>query len=888
MYKLHQILNRRQRFWYFIFLSTIIFIITITTPFSTVKATCRDVTCHVSSSPTSKGFQLTTQAKTLYQTGKFKEAIEIWQKAINAFSSENDITNQVMALSNLSLTYQQLGEWQAATETINKSLKLLNNTSNERVQAQTLDIQGKLQLAKGDFNAAFDSWQKSASIYDNISDTASKIQSQINQSQALQAMGLYNRALTLLTDINKSLEKQPDSELKIKPLLNIGNALIITGKLDDAEQYLQKSLKLAKKFKRPQDESAILLSLGNLARAQNKPNEAIQYYQQVAKSNSPTLQMQAKLNELNLLVKTQQFETAQSAWAPILQQLNNLPPSRSSIYGKINLAQSLICLKQPDLGERKLNSPIVQECGKLIPPAPLNKGGWGDQPKWTEIENILISANEQAQILGDKRALAHVLGYRGGVYQQQRLTKADEFTRKALDLAVSAKATDIEYRWRWQLGRIAWANNDLNTAVSQYTQAFNNLKSLRGDLVATNTDVQFSFRESVEPVYRELVDLVLKQKQPDLKLARDVIESLQLAELDDFFREACVSIEPKLIDTIVDSAKSRTAVVYAFFLPDSLEIILKLPKEELQRYSTEVNQDVASKTIRELKQALPQVERVRDVQKLSQQVYNWLITPLRATLDRSNIKNLVFVLDGGLRNIPMAVLYDGQNYLIEKYAIAVTPGIQMINSRELQQIELIALAAGVSEKREFEGLTFNRLDNVEPELKEIKSLVPNSTKILNDKFTKNNLQRQINSNNFSVVHFATHGQFSSDPKKTYLLLGNGLLKANELNNIVRRTDQNTPKPVELLVLSACETATGDERATLGLAGVAVRAGARSTVATLWAVNDLTTSVFMKQFYQELKNNTTKAEALQRAQIAVLKQEQRPFFWAPYTLVGNWL
>lgn len=884
MYKLQKKLGRRQRIWYFIFLSTIIFIVTVTTPFSTVKATCRDVTCHVSSSPTSNGFQLTTQAKTLYQQGKFKEAIQIWLLAIKAFASDNDITNQVMALSNLSLTYQQLGEWQAATEVINKSVSLLSNTSDARVQAQTVDIQGKLQLAKGDLNAALNSWQKSASIYNNISDTISKIQSQINQSQALQAMGLYNRALTLLTDINKSLEKQPDSAIKVKSLLNLGNVLIATGKLEDAKRYLQQSLTIAKKLK-SQDESGIIFSLGNLARAQNKFNEAIQYYQQVAKLNSPTLQAQAKLNELKLLVKTQQFETALSVWAPILQQLNSLPPSHTSIYGKINLAQSLICLKQPDLGKKELNSPIVQECAVTMP---LTKTGY-KKPEWTEIENIIISANEQAQILEDKRALAHVLGYLGGVYQQtQKLAEADKFTRKALDLAVSVNAADIEYRWRWQLGRIAWINKDLNTAVSQYTRAFNNLKSLRGDLVATNTDVQFSFRESVEPVYRELVDLVLKQKQPDLQLARSVIESLQLAELDDFFREACVSIEPKLIDTIVDNADSRTAVVYAFFLPESLEVILKLPKEELRRYSTVVNRDVGTKTIRELQEALPQVDRVRNVQQLSQQVYSWLMTPLRDTLDRSNIKNLVFVLDGGLRNIPMAVLYDGKNYLIEKYAIAVTPGIQMINPRELKQIELIALAAGVSEKREFEGLQFNRLDNVEPELKEIKSLVPNSTKLLNEQFTKSNLQREINSNNFSVVHFATHGKFSSDPKKTYLLLGNGLLKANELNNIVRRTDQNTPLPVEILVLSACETATGDDRAALGLAGVAVRAGARSTVATLWTVNDLKTSVFMKQFYQELKNNTTKAEALQRAQIALFKEEPRPYFWAPYTLVGNWL
>jgi CHAT domain-containing protein/tetratricopeptide (TPR) repeat protein len=860
--------------------------------------------------------QLAAQAKYLYQTGRFSESAELWQKASNVFARVGDKTNQAMALGNLSLTYQQLGQWQAAKEAITNSLNLLQPSDREaqrRILAQILEIQGKLQLATGDASSALSTWQQATKIYSELSDLTGKIQNQLNQAQAFQALGLYRRAITTLNEVKQTLQTQPDSPLKVRALLSLGNTLNVSGDLQKAEDNLQQSLKIAQSLQPPQDKSDIYLSMGNLARSQKKIPEAINYYIQAENSLSLILQVRARLNHLNLLVETQQWQSAQAMWLPILEQLNNLPASSANIYARINLAQSLICLKQPNLTKQELNSPIVQQC--IISnnsQQPLEKSKnlnlanvtpiWNktlqdkiqnpNAPEWSDIERLLITASEQAQIVQDKRAEAYALGYRGAVYQQkQNLPEADTLTRQALNLAITAKAPDIAYRWQWQLGRIAKSRKDFQTAISTYTDAFKNLQSLRGDLVATNPDIQLSFRESVEPVYRELVDLLLKEKQPNLKLAREVIESLQLAELDDFFREACIDAKPEQIDQIVDKANPRTAVFYAFFLQNSLEVILKLPGDDLQHYSTPLEQNVAKSTIAQLQQALTQVDRSKDVQNLSQEVYNWIIAPAQSKLNSSQVKTLVFVLDGALRNIPMGVLYDGQKYLVEKYAIALTPGLQLLSPRPLAKIELHALTAGVSEERKIEGQEFNQLIYVESELREITSQIRDSKKLLNEFFTKPNLQGLINKENYSVVHLATHGQFSSDPEKTFLLLWDNLLRARELNNLLRsaNTTQNRQQTIELLVLSACQTASGDERAALGLAGVAIRAGARSTVATLWPVNDESTSLFMKQFYQELTNpNITKVQALQNAQIALLKEKDEPYYWAPYTLVGNWL
>jgi CHAT domain-containing protein len=168
------------------------------------------------------------------------------------------------------------------------------------------------------------------------------------------------------------------------------------------------------------------------------------------------------------------------------------------------------------------------------------------------------------------------------------------------------------------------------------------------------------------------------------------------------------------------------------------------------------------------------------------------------------------------------------------------------------------------------------------------SVVPSGS-LLNSEFTEANLQQQINSGAFSVVHIATHGKFSSDPEETFILAFDQLIKSNDLNSLLRMNNQSSSRIIELLVLSACETAKGDNRATLGLAGIAVRAGARSTVSTLWQVSDRSTAELMVQFYKELTNpKVTKAEALHQAQLALFKQYKAPYYWAPYVLVGNWL
>ncbi|MFM6070495.1 MAG: CHAT domain-containing protein, partial [Dolichospermum sp.] len=188
------------------------------------------------------------------------------------------------------------------------------------------------------------------------------------------------------------------------------------------------------------------------------------------------------------------------------------------------------------------------------------------------------------------------------------------------------------------------------------------------------------------------------------------------------------------------------------------------------------------------------------------------------------MKTLVFVLDSSLQNFPMSVLSNGQEngqpkYLIEQYNIALAPSLQLVDVQRFQRKNIPALIAGLSESRIIEGRPFGELKSVKDEINNIKSLLPNSTKLLDQEFTSNALTNRLNSSSFSIIHLATHGAFSSQPDQTFIVTSDKKLRVNELDNLLSSRD-----PVELLVLSACETLTGDKRASLGLAGIAVRAG----------------------------------------------------------------
>src|SRR5919202_4473355 len=726
---------------------------------------------------------LVEQGKTLYEAGKFSEAATVLQQAATAFKIQGDVLKTAMTLSNLSLAYQQLGLWSKAEQALSESLQLLQSRKNignlpqegtsERLQilAQTLNIQGRLQLSLGQPEQALKTWQQAAATYAQIGNKDGISQSQINQAQALQNLGLYPRACkTLLKALGidnpdckiseqqfQTLKDKPDSHTKAVKLRSLGDILQLVGDLKQSEEVLKQSFDVAQRLQSPPDISAALFSLGNTARAQHRSNSdqgqraietAITFYQQAdAVSTSPTTKIQAQLNQLSLLLETKKFSEAQTLSSQIQSQLSNLPPNRTAVYARINLAQSLM-----KLSPSETNVPSL--------PRGVN-----------EAAQQLAIAVEQAKSLGDPRATAYALGNLGALYEQTgQLSNAKNLTNQALLLAQIINAPDISYRWQWQLGRLLKAQGDREGAIAAYTSAVSTLKDLRSDLVSINPDVQFTFRDSVEPVYRELAGLLLKSQgaepnQKDLAQARDAIESLQLAELINFFRENCLNGTPIKIDQV----DPKAVVIYPIVLKDRLEVVLARPNAALRHYATPLPQAEAEGTFTQLRQAIaPFISdpnrglgvESRECENrgglgvedrgcnnlplqpqylpLAQQVYDWLIRPAEQDIAASEAKSLVFVLDGPLLNLPMAVLHDGKQFLVEKYAIALTPGLQLLDPKPLVRGKISALKAGLTEARP----GFPPLPNVKLELEQIQSKVPGEI-LLNQEFTSAAIQKEI-------------------------------------------------------------------------------------------------------------------------------------------------
>ncbi|MEO1375614.1 MAG: tetratricopeptide repeat protein [Cyanobacteria bacterium J06635_10] len=639
------------------------------------------------------------QGKTLFEAARFAQAARVWQEAADSFERQGDRINQGWSLSLVSLALQNLGELQKAQEAIDRSLTLLQNQgSNTEILAVALNTKGSLKIKMGQANEALEAWQKAELIYTKLNDRVGKIGSQINQAQALQVMGFYRRSQKLLESINQSLVTQGDSQLKVQGLQSLGVALQLVGDLHQSQEVLKESLTTAQSLSL--DTSDILFSLGNTARDLKQIETALNYYQQAAANpNNPFVQLEARLNQLSLYIQQSQWQQALSLLPQIKSQLDTFPPSRSSIYASINFGKSLSKFHQ----------------------AP------GAKPSlYQDTARILARAVKQAETLQDLRAQAYALTQLGNLYEQTfQLSEALKLSQQALRIAQNTNASDITYQAAWQIGRILKTQGKTTEAIAAYDSSIKTLNTLRSDLVAINRDVQFNFQESVEPVYREFIDILLQPKssltkektkaisQKNLKVARQTLEALQLAELDNFFREACIDAKPEQIDQIDKTA----AVIYPIILDNRLEVIVSIPGKPLSNYKTYLPEAKIEEVIRLLRFSLNPAYSQQQRLKVYQQAYDWLIKPIETDLAANNIKTLVFVLDGSMRNIPMAALYDGKQFLIEKYSVALSPGLQLMQAQQLKGDKLNVIAAGLSEARQ----GFKALPAVESEVQKISS-----------------------------------------------------------------------------------------------------------------------------------------------------------------------
>ena len=843
---------------------------------------------------------LLEQGIRLYEMESFADARDVWAESASLYARQRNFLGRALALNNQALAYQHLGQWSQSQKTISKSLTLLGSKTLEKqpgyweVIAKALNTKGNWQWATGSIEEAATSWETALAYYVRVADTTGIIKTKINQAKAWQALGLNLQAAELLETVFQDLQSQPDIELRALGLRYLGDALRNIGKLERSERVLSESVNLS-----PNNSSLSLawselgktqkalsdraLALGKETEAETYLNKAMQSYQTAEQfASSDVLLLHIHLNQLSLLVESGQYNRAEE----LLDRQNfqpqfELTATRTNIYARLNYAQSLTCLQW--------QTKITPNCQVRSQPSSISDS------YSTEIVEILGQAIAQARHLNDPMVEAQTMGQLAQVYELQgNFSAAKDLNQQALLLLEDRQAPDLAYILEWQLGRIFQQQQQTEAAILAYQQAISSLETVRGNILYIDPQVQFDFRDRIEPVYREYADLLLTAQnntppsQKNLREAIKAIDALQIAELENYL--SC-NLD-RLIELDEIAAERTVAKIYPIILADRLAIVTEIPGQPLNFKETKVAHEEIETTLITLRDLLSQPSKTPEVLQQAQQVYQWLISPLESLLAaNSQIETLVFVPDSLLRNIPLAVLYDGQQYLLEqKYALAISPQLKLF-APAASTTPLKVLTGGVGIPQTIEGIRFPEIEQVQQELRQIGREIDTNAPLLNKEFTETNIEQKLQTEDFSAIHWKTHGIFSSDLAETFLVAYQDSIKADELQTLIRKASKDGLEPIELLVLSACETAKGDNRAVLGLAGLAVNAGARSTLSTLWRADDRATTLLMTEFYQQLsQSGTTKAEALHQAQLSLINREGyfAPYYWGTYILVGSWL
>lgn len=742
-------------------------------------------------------------------------------------------------------------------------------TLSEHESLEQLTEDGKEFFSKGDFQHAVESWEKALVLLDLENDTNQQLAMKARLAAAYQALGHYTKAFSTLQQAKRLAGAKGDSLSNAVVLSQLGDLYLVNGEVAKARQYLDQSAAIARQLDEPHILANILNNLGNVFMAQQQYPKALSAYNEcielAGRTHNDLLKVKGLTNKVRALLKQGMHQQAAATLTLALHFTRQLSPSHDKAFGLISLGQ---------LALRLARLPPATNTGLIL-----------------TAYHAFTDAAQTAKGQQDFRAAAYAYGYLGSLYEEKRrYPEAVELTRRALFFGHQTGSPEILYRWQWQLGRLLKVQGDADGAIEAYRHALEELRKIRKVLTRGYRDKTQTFSKNTEPIFYELADLLLRraaslpdkqQKERDLLEARDTLERLKAAELTDYFQDECVAdLESRTVH--LDRVPPHTALIYPIALPDRLELLLTLP-EGMKQVTVSVSASRLKNQGEELRQLVE--NRLSDFKLYANRLYGWLIRPIEHDLALHSIDTLVVVPDRILRTLPLAALYDGKQFLVQKYALAITPGLNLTDFRPTDQKRVWVLRSGLSEARP----GFLPLLYVPSELQHIKTVYGGET-LLNKDFVVDEIKAELKSQPYTIVHVATHGKFESDPSKSYLLTYNGKLTMNRLEELIGLR-QFGDQPIELLTLSACQTATGDDRSALGLAGVALKAGARSALATLWSVDDASTSLLMSEFYKQLSTHgVSKAKALQAAQRKLLEESEyeHPYFWAAFLLIGNWL
>lgn len=452
-------------------------------------------------------------------------------------------------------------------------------------------------------------------------------------------------------------------------------------------------------------------------------------------------------------------------------------------------------------------------------------------------------------------------------------------------------------------------------------------------------------------VNREVFERNLPEVTPQEAIAQ--LEELHALEYASYFGINLfgdISTTSDIADNLSKLSRltgKNTAVLYVTSLQDKLSLILIPPKPEekdllnetknlkdnslilsqdnletslkggeiVRLFVEDANNSTLEKVAKEFRSQVTN-SREKTYFESAEKLYSWIIKPIEPALQINKIDTVVFSLDRGLRTLPLAALYDGNQFLIEKYSVGIIPSFSLTDTRYLPIVKSDILGLGISQSTEGQ----DPLPSVPVELEVVSKEIwkGQSQTLLNEESTLENLESFSRQKHFGILHLATHGDFQPGKiDESYIQFWNRKINIEQLKNLSKELKWGKDPKVEMLVLSACRTAVGSDEAELGFSGLAVYAGVKSVLGSLWYVSDQGTLALMTKFYEQLHSTSLRSESVRQAQLAMLKEEVRitdkelylsankaialppelinsgkinlshPYYWSGFTMIGNW-
>jgi CHAT domain-containing protein len=813
--------------------------------------------------------------------GKYDKAIEFHLQRLEITREIKDRLGEGNALGSLGLAYYSLSKYDKAIEFHLQSLAIAREIKNRKGEGQSLNNLGNAYYSLGKYDKAIEFYLQRLAIAREIKDRGGEGNALGSLGLAYYSLSKYDKAIEFQLQSLAITREIKDRHGEGQSLGNLGIAYYYLGKYDKAIEFKLQALAILREIKDRRGEGQSLGNLGAAYDSLGKYDKAIVFKLQrlvIAREIKDRLGEGNAMGNLGLAYQfLGKYDEAIEFYLQYLEIAREIKDRGGEGRALANLGIAYQALSKYD---------------KAI--------------------EFQLQALAILREIKDRNGEGAALGNLGNSYYSVgKYDKAIEFYLQYLTISREIKSRDGE---RISLNNLGVAFNNLkqpNLAILFYKQSVNVLELIRKDIKKLDKDLQQSYLTTVEITYRDLADILLQQNR--IIEALQVLDLLKVQELEDYLKnikgsdrsaqgvrllapelalsDKLLAISPdnsqdinnQLANQIQQLPKTEinkvpdylnqiprgTVLLYPFILGDRLEIILFAPNNLPIRRTTKISKDQLETLISDFRAGLLDAGS-EDFREPSIQLYNLLIKPIETELAQLNTKTILYAPDGQLRYIPIAALYDGKQWLVEKYQIsnliAYTLSDFTPQPKNLPNI-LAGAFGGKAGDRKF-GQT--ALPATAREVQAIANSFQNSVTLIEEQFSRKAIESRFKNHN--ILHLATHAEFNSGtPDNSFIIFGNGdKIRLNEI------TDWQIPN-IDLIILSACQTGVGKLGSGVEILGFGYqvqKAGAKQAIASLWSVNDEGTQALMEAFYDELKKgDVSSTEALHRAQVALIKSKK---------------